>query len=91
VRAEWSRPSFASTLRMVIKLCWEEGVSSEGSGSLSVSAVNVLICYLPKSAVIVSQRPPFDCSSSVIMSPSALLCRSCSRHGIEGQFLAMWP
>jgi hypothetical protein len=66
-------------------------MSSERSGSLNVSAVNVLICYLPKSPMIVSQRPPLDCSSSVGRSCSALLCRSWWRHGIDGHFPGMYP
>jgi hypothetical protein len=35
---------------------------------MNVSGVSVLICLLSKSAVMVSHRPPFDCSSSVSRS-----------------------
>jgi hypothetical protein len=52
--------------------------------------LNDLISLLPKSAVMVSHRPPFDCSSSVSRSWSALLWRSCRRPAIEGHLPAMW-
>jgi hypothetical protein len=69
VREEWSRPSSASTLRVVMRLCWMGGVSSAWSGSLKVSVINLFIGLLPpKSVVRVSQRPPFEYSSNVSKS-----------------------
>jgi hypothetical protein len=57
-----------------------------------MSAVDVkdLMDSLPKSVVIVSQRPPLWRSMRE-RSCSALLCRSCLRPDIEGELPAMWP
>jgi hypothetical protein len=56
-----------------------------------VSVVNVLIGLVQNSAEMFFRRPPFDCSSRESRSSNALLWRTCEKHDIEGQSLAMWP
>jgi hypothetical protein len=56
-----------------------------------VGGENDLMGLLPKSAVVVSHRPPLWRSSRQRSSCSALLWRSCRRPDMVGQLPAMWP
>ena len=58
---------------------------------MGVGRVKDLMGLLPKSAVIVSHRPPLWRSRRDRRSCSALLCRSCLRPDMVGQLPAMWP
>jgi hypothetical protein len=87
VRESGMRPSSASTRQVGM---WKGGWQS-GGVRVSDSDVNDLMGLLPKSAVMVSHRPPLWRSLRERRSCRALLWRSYPSPNIEGQFPAMWP
>jgi hypothetical protein len=78
-------------------MCFYQGggtlliLSDKGRVWISVGDVNDLMGLLPKSAIMVSQRPPLWRSIRERGSFSVLLWRSCLRPDKEGYLPAMWP
>jgi hypothetical protein len=64
-------------------------VTVEGSIGEMRGKLNVSMGLFPKSAEIVSYRPPLWRVSKEKMSWRALLCRSCRRPDMGGQLLAI--
>ena len=89
VRESGERPSSAPTSRVGMWVGWG-GWQSRGVWAREGEA-NDLMGLLPKSAVMVSQRPPLWRSRRERRSCSALLGRSCLRPNMEGQLPAMCP
>jgi hypothetical protein len=58
---------------------------------MSVADVSDLMGLLPKSAVMVSHRPPLWRSRRERRSCNTFLLWSCLSLGIEGHLPAMWP
>jgi hypothetical protein len=65
----------------------EHGKGSDSQWGMRVGEVTILMDLLPKSAVMVSQRPPLWRSNRERKRCKARLCRSCWSPGIEGQIL----